>query len=153
MDVAGPPSDFEKRLQIETLYRQGKRDFPEVAEISVEELLDLQQRGRVTLVDVRDDKERVISMIPGAVSRAAFEDDPAAHRDATVVTYCTLGYRSGLYARQLQQEGWRVFNLEGSILAWTHSGRPLADGDGPTRRVHVCGPKWSLAADGYEPVW
>lgn len=43
--------------------------------------------------------------------------------------------------------------LEGSIVAWTHIEGSLVSGDVPTRRVHVYGPRWDLAASGYESVW
>jgi hypothetical protein len=34
------------------------------------------------------------------------------------------------------------------------SGGELADATGaPTRRLHVYGERWNLAADGYETVW
>jgi hypothetical protein len=41
-----------------------------------------------------------------------------------------------------------------SLLAWSHAGGPLVDGEGrPTKRLHVFGARWDLAAEGYEPVW
>ena len=70
-----------------------------------------------------------------------------------MVAYCTVGARSSTYARRMGRKGVPVLNLEGSLLAWTHAGGELTDGSSPTKRLHVFGPRWNLAADGYEGVW
>ena len=77
-----------------------------------------------------------------------------------VIPYCTIGYRSGHYTRDLQSRelGLTVRNLAGSILAWTHAGGPLvapgaagAAGQAEeTRRLHVYGAAWDLAPRAYE---
>jgi len=149
-------SDQEKRQRIATLYEKYQRKFPEVDGITAPELLaNLEQGGgeQYVLVDVRKPEEQAVSMIPGAMTQQEFEDQGDVLRDKTVVTYCTAGYRSGLYAKKLQARGWQVRNLEGSILAWTHAGGPLVDAEGPTERVHVYSADWSLEAAGYEPIW
>ena len=58
-----------------------------------------------------------------------------------------------MYAKDLQAKGWKVFNLKGAILAWTHAGGPLVDPEGPTRRVHVYSSRFNLVAEGYDAVW
>lgn len=146
-------SDSAKQEEIETLYARSKRLFPEVADLSVEELDRLRETDEVVLVDVRNPPEQAVSRIPGSITSAELEADPSAYSGRTLVTYCTIGHRSGLYARDLQASGFRVFNLKGAILAWTHAQRELVDADGATRKVHVAGPKWSLEASGYDPVW
>ena len=146
-------TDKQKRETIEVLYQKSKRLFPEVPEIVPSELATLKNNGRVLVVDVRRAGEQEVSMIPGALRSEEFEERSEEFEDATIVTYCTVGHRSGLYARRLLAQGWNVFNLKGSILSWTHMGGALLDADGPTRRVHVGGPQSSLAAADYEPVW
>lgn len=146
-------TDLEKQRTIEELYARSKRRFPDLPDVTAEELLARPDRDGVVLVDVRTPREQEVSMIPGAVTAEEFEAEADRHRGATVVTYCTLGHRSGIYGRQLARAGWHVKNLKGSILSWTHAGGELQGPDGPTRRVHVGGPKWSLAAGSYEPVW
>lgn len=143
----------EKQQSIEKLYRRSKRQFPEVPDITAEELLALPDRNGIVIVDVRNPPEQEVSMIPGAITAAEFETHVGDHEGSTVVTYCTIGHRSGLYGRKLVRAGWQVRNLKGSILSWTHAGGELEGPDGPTRRVHVAGPKWSLADGSYEPVW
>lgn len=145
--------DRAKLEKINAMYQEYKKSFPHVEDLSVEELLAMQTREKVVLVDVRDPVEREASMIPGAVSADEFERDIEEFTNSTVVTYCTIGSRSGLYAKGLQAKGMRVFNLKGSILAWAHAGRKLVNDEGETRRVHVYGPGWNLLPQGYEGVW
>lgn len=147
-------TDAEKKQKIETLYSKYERKFPTVEGITAPELLQsLTEGSDYVLVDVRKPKEQEVSMIPGAITQKEFEDRADELRGKTVVTYCTAGYRSGLYARKIQDRGWQVLNLEGSILSWTHAGGPLVDDRGPTKRVHVYSADWSLEAAAYEPVW
>lgn len=146
--------DAGKRARIDAMYAEYRQEFPDVEAISAAELARrLDGDDPPVVVDVRTDEERQVSMIPGAISQQEFE----RHRDELagreVVTYCTIGYRSGLYAEELLAEGWKAENLAGSILAWTHAGLPLVHDGEPTRRVHVYGERWNLAASGYDAVW
>lgn len=124
-----------------------------VPDITPDALRALLAQG-ATLVDVRESVERAISIIPGAISAEAFAGRPARDRSRPVVAYCTVGVRSRAWAKARRVEGWDARNLAGSILAWTHAGGDLVTPDGhPTRRVHVYGPAWNVAAPGYEAVW
>lgn len=155
MSQANAASDEEKRRQIDAFYAKSKTHFPEVEDVTADEARRLIEASpeRVVVVDVRNPEERQVSMIEGAVTSEDFLGNPADYQGKTVLTYCTVGHRSGLFARQLQDQGWTAFNMKGAILSWTHAGGPLVDANGPTRRVHVFGPTWNLIADGYEPVW
>jgi len=147
-------SDSAREDRIGEMYAEYEISFANVEAISVEEYVALLGTlAEPVLVDVRKPAERAVSMIPGAIAKEEFEQRRDELNGRNVVTYCTVGYRSGLYASELLDEGWAVLNLEGSILAWTHSGRDLvADGE-PVRRLHVYGRQWDLAASGYEAVW
>ena len=144
-------TDEQKLREIEKMC--GKVSLPGVPELTVDELRQLQSQEEIVLVDVRTPDEQVVSMIPGAITATDFEDNRRSYEGATVVTYCTIGGRSGKYAKGLVDAGVKAFNLRGAILAWTHAGGELVDTEGPTRRVHVHGRKFDLTADGYEPVW
>lgn len=146
-------SDTEKQIEIEKLYARSKKEFPEIDDLTVEELDRLRETVDVVLVDVRNPPEQAVSMIPGSITSTELESDPSAYAGRTLVTYCTIGHRSGLYAQKLQAAGFRVFNLKGAILAWTHAQRELVDAEGSTRRVHVAGARWSLESSDYDPVW
>lgn len=148
--------DAEKRARIDRLIEEYREELPAVPSMTAEELQDrlASEPDRIVLVDARTPKERQISAIPGAITLEELESLPDRFRDRTVVVYCTIGYRSAEYTKELRKEGWQARNLAGSILAWTHAGGPLVDPQGnSTRKVHVYGEEWNLAADGYEAVW
>lgn len=145
--------DAAKKRTIDELYSDVRADFPAVQGITPAQLSALLPSGDIVLVDVRPEVERAVSMIPGAISSEEFEARASAFQDRQVITYCTIGYRSAIYARDLQAEGFDVRNLEGSLLSWAHAEGELVNEAGPTRRIHVFGPRWNLAPEGYEPVW
>ena len=134
------------------MYARYSQEFPDVKSISIEQLQQLQQQEPVILVDVRSPEERSVSIIPGAISLTEFEQNLAQYRDRTIVAYCTIGYRSGKYIQQLQQQDLNIFNLQGSLLAWSHAQGKLINESGETKKLHIFGRKWNLTADNYQPV-
>ena len=106
------------------------------------------------LVDVRSDREVNVSVIPGAITKAQYEGHPEKFRDKTVIVYCTVGGRSGMYAAKLVTEDPErdVLNYRGSIMAWIRAGLPLQTLQGePTQRVHTYSKHYSVP-DGYVQV-
>ena len=148
-------SEAGRRAVLERSIQAIRADYPDVATISATALRSALASEDIVLVDVRTGRERAVSTLPGAIGAGDFEDRLAelAAEGKTVVAYCTIGARSSDYARKMGKRGVEVLNLEGSILAWTHAGGDLVSGTGPTRRVHVYGRRWNLAANGYETVW
>ena len=150
----GPTTNDEKRAKIEAMYEEFRPEFPDAEEIDVEGFLKLQARGEVLLVDVREDKERAISTIPGSISKADFEELGDDLIDVPVVVHCTIGYRSARYVESLKDRGVHAYNLKGSILSWVHAGQHVVDPEGnETKRVHVYGKRWDLLPEGYEALW
>ncbi len=147
------PDDAKKRQEIEAKYQKSRKLFSEVPEITAEQLLRRCEEEELVIVDARSPQEQAVSMLPGAITAEQFGADREAYRDRAVVTYCTIGHRSGLLAQQLHAQGCAVSNLKGAILSWTHVGGELVDANGPTKRVHVWSPKMNLVAEGYEAVW
>jgi rhodanese-related sulfurtransferase len=106
------------------------------------------ERRAVLLVDVRSPRETGVSIIPGAVTRDAYERNAAAYEGYLVVPYCTVGVRSERYTRALRKKGVDAVNFEGSIMAWVEAGLPLVTLSGePTRRVHTWSRRFSVPAD------
>ncbi len=104
------------------------------------------------VVDVRSDEEVNVSIIPGAITKAKYEKDAGKYRDKLVIPYCTVGGRSGAYAKQLAGKGVKVKNYEGSILKWIDAGLPLVTLEGqPTNRVHTYSDRYRVPAK-YEQV-
>jgi sodium/bile acid cotransporter 7 len=142
------PADAENLARIRSMYARYAKRFKEVAAILPGEALE----KKAVFVDVRPPEETEVSVIPGAVLRSEFEEREDAYRDRLIVPYCTIGYRSGKYARRLQRRGFRVRNLLGGVLMWAHAVGPLEAGGKPVRRVHVYGRRWDLAPASFETV-
>jgi rhodanese-related sulfurtransferase len=104
------------------------------------------------VVDVRSDAEVNVSVIPGAITKAQYEKDRKQYDGRTIIPYCTVGGRSGAYAKKLAADGVKVKNYEGSILKWVDAGLPLVTLDGaPTNRVHTYSDRYKIPAK-YEQV-
>lgn len=108
----------------------------------------LRERPRPVLLDVRMPAEYKVSHLEGArqVDPKANARNAAAGiaQDAPIVTYCSVGYRSGAMAERLRAAGYsHVQNLEGSIFQWANEHRPLVRGEGePVSKVHPYSAVW-----------
>jgi rhodanese-related sulfurtransferase len=143
-----------KRDRIKEMYADFQSEFPGVQTVTPEDVVEMQQRDDVIVVDVREPKEQAVSMIPGAMTKAEFESRQEELKGKKVIAYCTIGYRSGIYTKRLQEEGWDAYNLPGSILSWVLAGHPVVDEAGnETKKVHVYGKQWDLLPDGYEGMY
>lgn len=117
-----------------------------VKDLSVEELNQLKES--VVLMDARQRKEFEVSHIPNAiwVGYDEFEENKVAHIDksATIVTYCSVGYRSERVGEKLQQAGFKnVYNLKGSLFQWVNEGYPIVNGQNQsTQQVHGYNKEW-----------
>ena len=143
--------------RLRQMFRRYAAQFPLVQGAS---RADVENSERVVLVDVRTAEEQHVSRIPGSVTKEVFEAGVASGEVdlhlLTVVPYCTIGYRSGLYAEEVlhAHPDATVLNSEG-ILLWLHDGGVVVEGgqsETTTQRVHCFGLKWALAPDGYEMV-
>ena len=76
-----------------------------------------------------------------------------ADKNKKIVLYCTIGNRSGRYAKKLRQQKIESYNLVGGILAWAWDEGQLIDSQGLTKRVHVYGARWNLLPNSYEAVY
>jgi rhodanese-related sulfurtransferase len=146
--MSASTSTKQEQLERQVQFYQEKT-WPHIPRMTPHELVSLQEqqlesnsehqdncnnKNRVLLIDVRTAAERAVSVIPGAVplqqvSHRGSSSESAAtvqlllRQDTTVVTYCTIGYRSGMEATRLLHryptlEG-RIYNLDG-IVAYTY---------------------------------
>ena len=150
--VSGKAENTNSADTVATMYQLYKRHFPTVPDIAPSTLMAATNRAEFVLVDVRSRKEQSVSMLPGAITRRQFEGDRARYSGHRIVTYCTIGYRSGVYAKRLRKQGWIAHNLTGGALGWVHAGGRVEHEGVVTHRVHVYGKKWDLLPDGYESV-
>ena len=102
---------------------------------------------RPLLLDVREREEYEVSHLKDAVlatsEKEALEALEGVPRDRPVVLYCSVGYRSSEMAGFLQKRGFdKVYNLEGSIFAWTNEGKPVYRGGERVQVVHLYDRVW-----------
>lgn len=124
--------------------------FPGVKQMSTADLaswLSDSKRAKPVLLDVRSPEEWKVSRLAGAKNTPPGTKPEEAlagvAKDAPVVVYCSVGYRSSQLAEKLQKAGWtNVVNLEGSIFQWANEGRPVVDDRGPAKQVHPYDATW-----------
>ena len=154
--------DTSTKERATKLLRKYTTSFADVPLASGQDVLRLQVESctggpAVVLIDVRDTAEQLVSMLPGAITAADFEaqckSDADCFSNTVCVPYCTIGYRSGLYCRRLQNGDFHVkpaavMNGEGVVL-WSHDVGLFAGG---VKRLHCYGREWEAAADGFSTV-
>ena len=142
-----------------------KRQFPDVSNISTNELQDVMGKStgsdKLLIIDTRKREEYDVSFISGAKHLAfptsesdvkLFAKENISDQTEIVVCYCSLGYRSSKVAQTLSQvlsqgqtQKISVYNLEGSIFQWANEGRSLSTVRGEaTQSCHPFSTMWGL---------
>ena len=144
------------------MFREGGKLFrsaqqPVAPVVTAEEIrtfqADEKHDGEFVIVDVRSKAESDVSLIPGAITQAAFEKTKNQYAGKTVIAYCTVGHRSGIYAKKLRSAGWDARNYEGSILDWCKNQLPVVTPTGEsTKRVHTYNSSYALDSN-YQAVY
>jgi sodium/bile acid cotransporter 7 len=145
-------SNTAKYQKVESLYDGYKTNFPDVLDLTPRQAMDLIADQKAIFIDTREQQERQVSMLPGAISVEEFLSNYESYDDHVKVAYCTISYRSGKFAEKYQNDRIPVYNLRGGMLAWLHEGGKVYDQTGETDRIHIYGEKWNLAPEGYEAV-
>jgi rhodanese-related sulfurtransferase len=106
--------------------------MPSVPSVSVDRV-----PADAVLLDCREHDEWDAGHIEGALhvpmnsipSRLQFEPGPLTP-EATIVVVCKVGSRSALVTEWLNRNGFSALSLDGGVLAWAASGRPLVTDTG-----------------------
>ena len=130
-----------------------------VPTIDVDELKAEQKE--VYLFDTRELEEYKVSHIEGAkyLGYDKFDADRIGDipKDANIVVYCSVGYRSEKIGKKLKKMGYtNVHNLYGSIFEWINRGYDVVDENGKkTDKIHTYNKKWSqwVKLKKAEKVW
>jgi rhodanese-related sulfurtransferase len=91
----------------------------------------------VVLLDIREDEEwraghiasavhLPMNQLPGCLADRGGPITP----DSAIVVICKVGSRSAYVTAWLIQNGYNAANLDGGMLAWASSGRPMVTTDG-----------------------
>ena len=147
---SAPVSSGYKKEDWPDAYKMVRDKFPDVRQLKTSELADwLKDTSKPPplLLDARAEKEFAVSSLPNARHAADEAQTLAAlstqPKDAPVVVYCSIGYRSSALAQKLKARGYtNVQNLEGSIFMWANEGRLLQRGAETVSVVHPFDVKW-----------
>ena len=102
---------------------------PGVVGLSPEELERLLASEAIVLVDVREKVEHWLAYIAGSrlAPLSSLPVEQLAEEAGELVLYCRSGSRSANAAARISaRAGVPVRHLEGGLMAWTASGRPVA---------------------------
>ena len=128
-----------------------------VPEISVHQAAAT--RENIILLDAREHDEFALSHLEGAhfVGYHNFTIDSVKsfNKNAQILVYCSVGYRSEKVAYKLKSEGFKnVSNLYGGIFEWVNQGHPIVDSAGKrTKRIHGYTKAWGIWLNNGEKVY
>jgi rhodanese-related sulfurtransferase len=128
---------------LKALYRN---TVPTVAPADL--MAELSRPVRPQLLDVRSPAEFKVSHLRGARfvnhDSVATEQFAGLDRQAPVVVYCSVGYRSERLGERLHALGFKnVRNLYGGLFEWVNQNYPVYNAQGLTRNVHPYSVVWS----------
>ncbi len=119
-----------------------------VPTITCERLNEKMSIPNLVLLDAREKKEFQTSHLKNAVwvGYKTFDKKQVAAvpKDAIVVVYCSVGYRSEKIGEQLKALGYnRVYNLYGGVFEWANRAYLLLnEQEQPTQSVHAYNKNW-----------
>ena len=125
--------------------------YPDVNWVDSETLSDWMAgpaNRELVLLDVRSPEEQRVSHLREARHLDLSDPDVEAltiPASATVVVYCSIGYRSATVIEALEQAGIQnIYNLEGGIFGWANQDRPVYRGTERVHEVHPLNRAWGL---------
>jgi rhodanese-related sulfurtransferase len=102
-----------------------------VSTVNTDEFAQLLEKDGAQLIDVRTPEEFAEGHLPNAKNMDVNDPDFTTHfaeldKNKPVLVYCRSGVRSLRAAGDLEDAGFtRIYNLDGGILKWEASGKPL----------------------------
>lgn len=107
----------------------------------------MQREAQPVLLDTRSEREYQVSHLAGARLMDYSRFNPAQLQDipknAPIVVYCSVGYRSERVGEQLQAAGYTsVRHLQGGLFMWINQGQAVYNAHGQTNEVHAYTYAW-----------
>ncbi len=137
----------------ETVDEKIANDFPDIEFISTDELYSLYKKADVeipVIVDVRAESEFKVGHLQDALNLETAKEIAGliSDKDAAIVVYCSVGYRSAGVAEELMQMAYtNVRNLRHSIFEWANKDYPIINVYGDTNKVHPFNRSWGKLLD------
>lgn len=148
--VAKENGNPEKVKTINKMFESYISKFPEVKNITPKEARSMEN---TIMLDVREPKEHEVSRIKDALSLDEFKQNRESYKNKKIIVYCTIGYRSGLFASELLEDGYDAYNLKGGVLLWSHANFDFYNNGKLTNKVHVYSKNWNYLRDNYVGVY
>lgn len=138
------------RVMLSTLL---SHDTPEIC---VDSLINLD--SNTVFLDAREKAETNVSGIKNSipVGYDYFKLKSVKHlpKNAKIVVYCSVGYRSEKIAEKLIKAGYtNVYNLYGGIFEWVNKGFPVYQKGQKTSKVHAYDKTWGMWLNKGEKVY
>ena len=143
--------DKEMLTKISETYNKISKPFNCKSITAFTLIKEMAKNKNIIMIDTREDKEQKISMLPKAISMKEFLKNPDIYKNKKIISYCTIGYRSGKFAEKFKK--LNIYNLEGGVLAWSHFKGKFFKGEKETRKVHVYSKEWNFLNSQYEAVF
>lgn len=136
--VANMPGEQDRRKSAEQLREKVQSFLPDTPFLETSSLRSL---DNPILIDVRDPAESKEGTLPNSLN--ATEARQYLDSDRPIVCFCTVGLRSGAFARTLQAPGRIVYNY--SVLEHLWAGENLVRTDGALwdSTVHTYSPRYA----------
>ena len=122
-------------------------------------IADIPADSNLVYLDAREKAEYNVSHIKNAIW-IGYDDFNISRldsisRDAKVVVYCSVGYRSEKITEKLKTAGFKnAANLYGGIFEWVNQELPIYDSNANTTlKVHAYSPKWGIWLNKGEKVY
>ena len=137
----------------ETVDEKIANDFPDIEFISTDELYGLYKKADVeipVIVDVRAESEFKVGHLQDALNLETAKEIAGliSDKDAAIVVYCSVGYRSAGVAEELMKMAYtNVRNLRHSVFEWANKDYPLSNAYGDTNKVHPFNRRWGKLLD------
>jgi rhodanese-related sulfurtransferase len=117
-----------------------------VNEINVDKASELED---VIFIDAREKNEYEVSHIKDAIWVGYNNQDlkpiKKIDKQATIIVYCSVGYRSEKTAEKLNQKGYKdVYNLYGGIFEWKNKNLPIYQNNSQTEKIHAYNKVWGV---------
>lgn len=139
-------TDDDRRRRATEVKSRVKGFLPEVRYINYSTFTSLPESSPnqpLLLIDVREPEERAVSTLPSSIPVSEAEakigeaEMASSNLPLTLVCFCTVGLRSGMYARNLLAPERTVYNY--SVMEHIWGGGPLVRPDGSDwdGRIHA----------------
>ena len=108
------------------------------------------RKDSAVFIDSREKKEYEVSHIADAIwvgyDNLNLKKLKKLDKDAEIIVYCSVGYRSEKVAEKLKAKGFKnVSNMYGGIFEWKNKEMPLVNSENqPTDSVHAYNKIWGI---------